>query len=227
MGGACNSTFDCPVHSICEMGTCVVGAMLGATCASNAPCDQGLVCYQQTCHPFLEVGQGCDIDPQGCNVLEALYCQGSSMCARASYAAAGMACGVNGTAITACAAAGFCGSGSSSSSASSGTASGGTCAPRGGGRGAVRHHDRPGLHAAVGVRRGRVQAAQRGEVSVTGAGGDAARRRGYSEAASPSSLASVTSMPASGTSVPTKAHAASASGQARMTLQTVAAASTS
>jgi hypothetical protein len=125
-GGSCRSTAECQAGLTCtvpasaSIGTCVAPGGPGGACDATHPCQASLACTSNTCGTPLGAGVACTTP--NCDTLNGLYCSPQShVCAQATIAGPGAACGVSLTAATVavCGAGGRC--------KTSGTSTSGTC----------------------------------------------------------------------------------------------------
>jgi hypothetical protein len=102
MGGACLDTSECVPNLVCNSdgmvaGMCVRPSAMGAACSDVQPCAYGLFCNIGACAPLIALGATCDSNNDGCDGSKELYClPGTMKCTAATYATAGMPCGLLG-----------------------------------------------------------------------------------------------------------------------------------
>ncbi len=97
-GAGCDTLFDCKSGLTCAgpMGgaTCVIPLQAGDMCAGDGDCGLGTTCNGGICSKTLNENDPCDPAGPICDPLQGLYCNtDSNVCARATYANAGQACG--------------------------------------------------------------------------------------------------------------------------------------
>ena len=107
-GAACKESEDCEPGLACAQDKCAAIGGVGATCDAAAPCKVGLPCSGGKCIMPLGAGQPCDPASPTCDLLKGLGCNMMGICQQVKIAAAGEACGLQGTDYIACKGGAFC-----------------------------------------------------------------------------------------------------------------------
>jgi hypothetical protein len=104
---ACSVDDDCAPGLSCINLTCTKLGVAGDACDMSRPCRADLGCTNSICGAPKTVGQACTTAPDNCDNLNAVICNGkTNVCAQATFAAVGAACGLVGNSLVACAGAG-------------------------------------------------------------------------------------------------------------------------
>jgi hypothetical protein len=95
-GAACVQDGDCAYGLACNSLVCGAYSAAGATCdATTHPCDPALTCKNGSCATPGAAGAACaGLGQSGCDTLNGLYCNASSVCAAVTVATAGQPCGL-------------------------------------------------------------------------------------------------------------------------------------
>ncbi len=102
-GGSCDVDDDCDANLTCANGVCATPVPAGGACATTDQCLRSLLCKNGTCAKGGAAGAPCEPQQQGCASFQGLYCDPESkVCAAASWAKVGEACGLVGGKYVAC-----------------------------------------------------------------------------------------------------------------------------
>lgn len=110
-GGACTVNEDCAFKLTCANQVCVAYAAVGASCDPGHPCAPPNVCKAGTCAVPAGAGQACTPSASGgdCDGTKGLFCNPQTrVCAQATYAGPGQACGIVNGGFVGCSAGGTC-----------------------------------------------------------------------------------------------------------------------
>lgn len=109
-GASCTADGDCGPGNICANQTCAAPGTAGATCNATQRCQPSLACNTTTgvCEAYVTTPGGSCAGGHSCDGTLGLFCSPSMICAQATLAPYGGACGFVASSFALCADGGSC-----------------------------------------------------------------------------------------------------------------------